>query len=45
MKIIEQYIIDNITPLAIGFAVGVSYSYLLNTIENIICKIALIINK
>lgn len=38
----KQYIIDNIKPLLVGFAVAMVYNELLNVISDIIIKIALI---
>jgi len=38
----KKYIKNNLTPLIVGFAVAMMYNVLLNLIESIILKIALI---
>jgi len=41
----KSYIKNNLTPLLIGFSVGLVYVMTVNLIENVIVKIALIYSK
>jgi hypothetical protein len=41
----KTYIIENLTPILIGFAVGILSCYFIDIIHDIIIKIALINNK
>jgi hypothetical protein len=41
----KEYIKNNLTPILIGFSIGISSMVVLNTIEDIIIKISLIKSK
>ena len=41
----KHYIKNNLSPILIGFSIGLAYSITMNLVENIIVKIALIYAK